>query len=202
MNENDQKAHLHNRILVGLDLTETGDRAFTEGLALARQLPNCELHIGHVIAGSGHNAKHLGRAADELRTKLVDARTRTAELCALPWVGPSCTLPIVFHIRLGDPAEALHQLAVDVDATLIVVGTRAHTGLQKLLLGSVADVLTRTAHLSVLVAHPKSFSGLSRTATIDPAQPGEIHPTATGITQRLHFHFELPDRKVHISGLI
>lgn len=200
MNEAPQTAH--SRLLVGLDLTETGDRAFNEALLLANELPHCELHVGHVIAGAGdiRDAKQLDRVSNELNAKLSEIRMRVTELCAFPWIGKSRPLPIVFHIRLGDPAEALHQLAVDVDATLIVVGTHARTGVQKLLLGSVADVLTRTARVSVLVAHPKNFAGLPRSETLAPPLPAGTHPTKAGITQRVHVEYRA--QGVHISGLI
>lgn len=194
-----EKSVTHNRILVGLDLTVTGDRALGEALVLAKQLPGCEVHVAHVIVNdsAGHAAKHLDQLSEELRTKLSATRARVAEICASPWIGPSEALPIVFHIRLGDPARVLHQLAVDVDATLIVVGTHARTGVQKMLLGSVADVLARTAHVSVMVARPKDYAGLERSQSIEPVWM--VEPPA-GLSQRVHLEFR--DRNVHISGLV
>ena len=196
-------AEVHrNIILVGLDLTETGDRALQEALALVQQLPHSELHVAHVlpVPGDIHDAKVLAQVSDELQARLSDIRIRVAEITALPWVGSAGPHPVVFHVRLGDPAHELHQLAVDVDATLIVVGTHARTGLQRVLLGSVADVLTRTARVSVLVAHPKNFAGLARSVAPEPSRPGEVATHKTAISERSHLEFR--DRTVHISGLI
>jgi nucleotide-binding universal stress UspA family protein len=190
-----------NRVVVGLDLTETGDRALVEALSLVRQLPNSELHVAHAIAvkGSLHGAD-LDHTAHELRARLAEIRVRVTEITAFPWVGGEMRRPIVFHVRLGEPAAVLHQVAVDVDAMLIVVGTHARTGVQKLLLGSVADVLARTARVSVLVAHPKNFAGLERSEHPEPARPGEVATSRAAISERRHLEFR--DRSVHISGLI
>jgi len=191
-----------NRLLVGMDLTDAGDRALTEALGLAQQLPHCELHVAHVIALTKHvhDAAQLDFISDQLQGKLSEIRVRTSEICAFPWVGPPRSLPIVFHVRMGDPAQALHRLAVDIDATLLIVGTHARTGFDKLMLGSVADVLMRTARLSVLVAHPKNFAGLERSDAIEPAPDAPAEPAAYKLTQRLHLEYR--DRRTHISGLI
>jgi nucleotide-binding universal stress UspA family protein len=195
---NDTTPAQTNRLLVGMDLTEAGDRALMEALSLAQQLPHCEVHAAHVIAlpRPVHNAARLDLISDQLQGKLSEIRVRASEICAFPWVRPPRALPIVFHVRTGDPAQALHQLAVDIDATLLIVGTHARTGFDKLMLGSVADVLTRTARLSVLVAHPKNFVGLERSEVIEPASDAPTHK----LTQ--HLHLEYRDNRTHISGLI
>ena len=47
--------------------------------------------------------------------------------------------------------EAIIATADQVDADLIVMSTHAHTGLARVLLGSVADALVRHAHRPVLL---------------------------------------------------
>lgn len=67
-------------------------------------------------------------------------------------------------IRTGDPAAQIVEAAAGAGSDLIVVGTRGRTGLDRVLLGSVArDVLTRS-HASVLVAREpmRDRSGGSR----------------------------------------
>ena len=48
------------------------------------------------------------------------------------------------------PVPALVDLASEVSADLIVIGTRGHTGLKHVLLGSVAERVVRTAPCPVL----------------------------------------------------
>ena len=51
----------------------------------------------------------------------------------------------------GDPGRALCDLAREVEATAIVVGTRGHGGLRRAVLGSVSDHVVRNAPCSVLI---------------------------------------------------
>ena len=50
----------------------------------------------------------------------------------------------------GAPAEAITDAAERVGADMIVIGTRGHTGLKHVLLGSVAERVVRTAACPVL----------------------------------------------------
>ena len=51
----------------------------------------------------------------------------------------------------GDPGRALVDLAGEVAATVIVLGTRGHGGLRRAMLGSVSDHVVRNAPCSVLI---------------------------------------------------
>lgn len=52
---------------------------------------------------------------------------------------------------LGDPADAILDAAKERKADLIVVGSRGHSRLTGLLIGSVSQKLTATAEIDVLV---------------------------------------------------
>ena len=111
-----------------------------------------ELHVVHVfprdVAGSlqGEDALRFSNLTDDVRAKLE-------RLCANL---PAAIKRIVFHIRVGSADVEIAQLASDVSADLVVVGTRHHTGLERLLLGSVGASLIRNAPCPVLVCRPKS----------------------------------------------
>jgi nucleotide-binding universal stress UspA family protein len=58
----------------------------------------------------------------------------------------------VHHVFLeGDPAGEIARYATDANIDLIVMGTHGRTGLERLLLGSVAEQTLRNAPCSVLV---------------------------------------------------
>ncbi len=58
----------------------------------------------------------------------------------------------VRHVLLeGDPAEEIVRYGRDTGMDLIVMGTHGRTGLERLLLGSVAEKVLRDAACSVLV---------------------------------------------------
>jgi nucleotide-binding universal stress UspA family protein len=55
------------------------------------------------------------------------------------------------HVREGDAAHVLIDVAGEQDAELIVVGARGHTGLRRFVLGSVAGKLAHHAPKSLLI---------------------------------------------------
>lgn len=77
------------------------------------------------------NARRLGVLADKARAVGVDAQVR---------------------VQAGHADEVIIEVADDIAATLIVVGTRGLTGVRRFVLGSVADKVVRTSTRHVLVA--------------------------------------------------
>jgi nucleotide-binding universal stress UspA family protein len=58
-------------------------------------------------------------------------------------------------VRRGDPRTAIVDEAGEWGADLIVMGSHGHTGLKRLLLGSVAQAVVAHAPCSVEVARPR-----------------------------------------------
>ena len=57
------------------------------------------------------------------------------------------------HLVTGDPAEALMRVADDVGATLICAGTTGKSGIERLLIGSVARRLLHDSKVPLLLTH-------------------------------------------------
>lgn len=55
------------------------------------------------------------------------------------------------EVRVGSPPNELVRFAEDAAADLLVVGSRGHGTVKRLLLGSVADRVVHLAHVPVLV---------------------------------------------------
>ena len=70
----------------------------------------------------------------------------------------------VNHVFLeGDPAAEIVRYAADAGIDLIVMGTHGRTGLERLLMGSVAEKVMRDAPCSVLVVKlPKGIPATER----------------------------------------
>jgi len=62
----------------------------------------------------------------------------------------------------GDPASALLHELKSRQHDLVVVGTHGRTGLSHVLLGSVAEKLTRLAHVPVIVVPDEAAQNLRR----------------------------------------
>jgi len=55
------------------------------------------------------------------------------------------------HVREGDPAHTIIDVAGEKHAELIAVGARGHTGLRRFMLGSVSSKLSHHAPTSLLI---------------------------------------------------
>jgi nucleotide-binding universal stress UspA family protein len=79
----------------------------------------------------------------------------------------------VHHVFLeGDPATEIVRYATDANMDLIVMGTHGRTGLERLLMGSVAEKVMRDAGCSVLVVKlPRGVQVTER-----PAVTSALHP--------------------------
>lgn len=155
-------------IVVGVDYSESCTRALNEAFALAAQR-RAEPHVIHVAALHGavpdtfaninveEAKKQLDTYVQEQLTKYVDRHPATAGFERV------CT-----HQRVGNPADEIAQLASDLDADLVMVGTHSRRGIERLLLGSVAERVVRTAPCPVLVVRAKAASGVPK---IEPACP-------------------------------
>jgi nucleotide-binding universal stress UspA family protein len=183
------------RIVVGMDLEVEGDVALTEALVLASAVPNSEIHPVYAIAGDpavqmkalDAMARHLTEAMEALRKRVEDVATNLGALQRTR-----------LHVRFGNAAEVIHQVAVDCDADLIVVGTHGRNYAERLLLGSVSSALLKIARLPVLVARIKDFGGLEKTLVPDAPQPGEeLHRDRV-----MSDVIQVGRRNSHISGLI
>jgi nucleotide-binding universal stress UspA family protein len=55
------------------------------------------------------------------------------------------------HLMMGDTAREIVHLAEDIEAGLVVMGSRGRGGIRRALMGSVSDSVVRHAHCPVLV---------------------------------------------------
>ncbi len=189
------------KIVVGVDFGEEGDLALHEALRLAKRLDGAELHPVHVLPKPDAVGRKdqldvlshmLSAAAQELRDRTLNVAEGMGDDV---W-----EQHVTVHVRFGKAAEVLQQVAVDVDADLIVVGTHARRGMQRLILGSVAEEVLRLGRFPVLVARPKNTEGLTASETIEPPREGEdLHEQRTfSRSERLRFG----QRDGHIAGMI
>ena len=155
-------------ILASLELDATADTALDQAVRVAGGGNNVELHVVHVVVGEAEgSAEQIVRR----ESQMAAAPERIQEYLQRHLEAGSVN-KVVAHVRTSnDAAQAILQAAVDVDADLIVVGTHRRRGLQKLLLGSVAERVMKDAHCAVMVALPKDYSKDSPSVSIEPPCP-------------------------------
>ena len=101
---------------------------------------------------SGIAPTMFGAAMDVYTEMLASTRTAVEQLLAatvdhLRAAGRTAE----GEVREGDPASQIVQAVHDLAGDLVVVGSRGHVGLSRLVLGSVAHSVLHHAHCSVMV---------------------------------------------------
>ena len=152
------------RILCATDGSVHGDRAVREGARMA-QANKGELHVAHVIerirGGGRLRGQNVFVTEDEIDGRI---RHQVDELARDERIVDVCVHMISGG---GQPARRLAKLAEQVDADLIVVGTRGHAPLAGLVLGSVTQQLLHDSKRPVLAVPP------GRDLEATPAVEGE-----------------------------
>jgi nucleotide-binding universal stress UspA family protein len=136
-------------IVVGTDGSVTAQRAVDEAARLARAFDS-ELHVvtaykalrGAKIVGAPDGAvKVWGPLPDDLARSINEeagARVRATGVA------------VTTHLREREPADALLEVADELDAQLIVVGNQGMAGAKRLL-GSVPNKVSHHARRNVLI---------------------------------------------------
>jgi nucleotide-binding universal stress UspA family protein len=148
-------------VLVGMDFSELADRAFVEALDLATRRENVEVHVVsmlHPVAtGDAVNGFYspvddidpLERALERLQAHVQVRLELFVEQLAAS--GRKVSGRVVSHVRSDDLGMGIAQLASELNASLIVVGTHGRRGLARMLMGSIAETTMRYARCPVLV---------------------------------------------------
>lgn len=140
------------KIAVGLDGTETGERALTFARDLASRLEACELIVAYVIEWSPftfqtaeENERRHKRREEEI--EIATTRVVAPAVTALEGAGFAAT-GVVQH---GDVAETLNRIAKEHGASQIIVGRVSADGFTKRLFGSSTQNLMMHADTPVTV---------------------------------------------------
>ena len=138
------------KLLVPTDFSEHADHALAYGLNIASQY-GCDVHVLHVAedAEDMAEAKALAESTSPVFVtdflEKLEAEAEAAELEAkLGEVG------IVRAFRAGSPAEEICRYVDELGIDLVVIGTHGRTGLERLMMGSVAESLVRKCPCPVL----------------------------------------------------
>jgi universal stress protein A len=135
-------------ILVPLDFSDHSSKALDTAIGLAKTL-GAELHLVHVlhfpiqVAAPGQVA-----VPQDLWTEIRRAAARRLEESSQ--TVSSAGLAAQTHLTEGPNAQAIVGLAETLGADLIVMGTRGHSGLKHIMLGSVAERTVRLAPCPVM----------------------------------------------------
>lgn len=153
------------KILVGTDTSQPSEIAVEQAAALALRL-EAELilmYVGakpedhHELPAVFATSAEMVRLAEEMfhhDQRVVEQLAGQAE---------ETGVAVRRHVVSGSPAEKLCEAAESFDVDLVVTGTHGRTGIDRFLLGSVAERVVRCSHRPVMVArgedaHSRGFA--------------------------------------------
>lgn len=149
-------------ILCAIDFSDGSRRAVDQAVALAHW-SGARLELLHVVtpatAAPGAPGFALGNVLWPDVAQLTDEIRRFAGL------EDASGLDLQIAVREGRAATVIADHADAAAADLIVVGTHGRSGLSRLLLGSVAGDVLRTAPCPVLTVPPHAADAVPATAT-------------------------------------
>lgn len=185
-------------VLAAVDDTDSADDVIRLAAGLGRTLPGSEqkseLHYVYVIPyAASLTAEDLG--IERARAVMEETATRARQQFGERVVG---------HLANGTPWREIVQLAANIDADLLVVGSHRKSAVRRLVLGSVSEAVVRHASCPVLVARPKGHE--ADVPEIEPPCPDCLETQAASAGQTLwcarhahhrkrvqgHVHYELP----------
>ena len=160
-------------IVVAVDYSEPPELALEKALELAADKGDAELHVLNVCLSemAVGTLNGIGASPPTLENANVCLQRHVARIVSDFQARTGCTpfKRLVTHVRIDEPGVEIAQLAADVAADLVVLGTHDRHGLPRLLLGSVAEAVARLAPCSVLVVRRKMLP--QATPAIEPPCP-------------------------------
>jgi nucleotide-binding universal stress UspA family protein len=138
------------KIMVPLDGSELAERALPVAERLARATG---AGLRFICVTPGRFEEHAGiRVPQDVPQSLAEGCARTAEAAAAS--ARDAGFEAEAHRAFGDPAEEIAILADELQADLVVVGSRGLGAVRRALLGSVSLAVVKRSRVPVLVVMP------------------------------------------------
>src|ERR687889_1634962 len=137
-------------ILLATDGSEEAQLAATTAADLAEKT-NSELHV--LTVGPDFPLYELTEHPADFEDVLRENRREAKEVLEqqAKRIEQSGGIVKETHLREGRAAEEIVEVAEEIDAGLIVMGSRGHGRLRRALMGSVSDAVVRHAHCPVTI---------------------------------------------------
>jgi nucleotide-binding universal stress UspA family protein len=182
------------KVLFATDLTTTSASAQAYALLLASMLgsrlfalhvetgpglsPRYERALG-AVTGKGKNAERAGQLEEEKISELKDFFHSSA-------------VPFTLLVAPGEVRDVLTQVVEEHAIDLIILGSHGRKGISHLLLGSIAESVSRTSMCPVITVGPQARSGFENSlkrivyATDFSNESRAALPYAVSLAQEFH----------------
>lgn len=147
------------KILIAIDYNPTAEKIVEAGHSLAESM-NAEVILLHVVADYTYYSSldyspimgfdsfsNLGMLQTNTVLELQDAAQEFLEKTKAHLGDPS----IKTLVKDGDSGDAIIEAAKNLDADVIVMGSHSRKGLDKILMGSVAEKVLRNSEIPLFI---------------------------------------------------
>ena len=179
------------QILVAFDFSESSELALKHAVALALEETPRDFHFLIVLdprKGLGLKKEEVvnyqyTEEVQELATKHISE--------SLANLDPGGEVTLLVHVRIGDPVKSILEMATEVGASLIVLGSHGRTGVKRVLLGSLSERVVREAECPVLVTRDRTYEDVERDEVVEAPESNEPEFVAP---HRYHYNSGVPKR--------
>ena len=147
------------KILIAIDYNPTAQNIAETGYSLAKSM-NAEITLLHVVADYTYYSSldyspimgfdsfsNLGMLQTDTVTELQSAAQKYLEKIKAHLGDPS----IKTIVKDGDSGDAIIDAAKELNADVIVMGSHSRRGLEKILMGSVAEKVLRNSRIPLFI---------------------------------------------------
>jgi nucleotide-binding universal stress UspA family protein len=153
------------KVLIALDYNSTAQKVAEEGYALAKSI-NAQITLLHVISDAAYYSSDIysplmgydsftdikfieTASVEELREAALDYLDKSKQHLN------DTTIQTI--VKEGDFGELILETATGINADIIVMGTHSRRGLEKILVGSVAEKVLRQSKIPLFIIPTKIF---------------------------------------------
>lgn len=137
----------YQKIIIATDGSKQVGKAIEAGVELAK-LTGAKLYAVYVIAQTGYSPRDFGWEGS-LR-EFLEAEAKKA-VTSVEKTGKASGINVESVILEGYPADKILEFAEQEGMDLIVMGTLGRTGLDRFLMGSIAEKVVRHSKIPVMV---------------------------------------------------
>jgi len=142
----------YEKIMIATDGSRQVEKAVEAAIELAK-LTGARLYAVYVIASAGYTPRNFGW--EESLRKILEAEAKKA-VTFVEDAGRASDVKVESVILDGHPADRIMEFAEQEGMDLIVMGTLGRTGLDRFLLGSIAEKVVRHSKIPVMVVKGKT----------------------------------------------
>jgi nucleotide-binding universal stress UspA family protein len=155
------------QVVVAYDFSPSSELALQRAVDVACRAPQHVLHViaaidprhGLAVKATRHPDYQYAGQIQELLSEHVQQ-----VLGGRPSHG---AVEFFVHARIGHPADQILELAREVGADLVFIGSHGLTGIERVVIGSVSERVVREAKCPVMVAREKTYDHVALLHIVD-----------------------------------